>query len=228
MMTLQTTLSSLPPTHRLFGSIGARAANAAARFRSFDNLGDLRDGARANRLTLVQSEPAGEEFPTPAYGSVWLVSAGDSDPSRISPLVLHALGVADAVIHDPGIPAQVLDLVKPPRYREAAEPRRAIERSIKLAEEGWRVVRLVGSSVVERAIETAINLSERDIPLHVVLNADEISGAGLDRLLIHQLVPLRPTAANPSPMLLASPSAMAGAAETRRPPVSFWMSGLAG
>jgi hypothetical protein len=31
---------------------------------------------------------------------VWLVGAGDDDPRHLSPLAEHALGTADAVIHD--------------------------------------------------------------------------------------------------------------------------------
>ena len=40
-------------------------------------------------------------LPELAYGSVWLVSAGDRDPRHLSPLAVHSLGTADAVIHDP-------------------------------------------------------------------------------------------------------------------------------
>jgi siroheme synthase len=69
-----------------------------------------------------------------AYGSVWLVSAGAGDPRHLSPLAAHALGTGDAVIHDLENPDEILERVKPPRYRDAAVPGRAIERSIKLAQ----------------------------------------------------------------------------------------------
>ena len=71
-------------------------------------------------------------MPVLHYGSIWLVGADDGDPRHLSPLAVHALGTADAVIHDPGISEEILGLVKPPRSREPAAPHQAIERSIKL------------------------------------------------------------------------------------------------
>jgi len=82
-------------------------------------------------------------MPEFSYGTVWLVGAGDGDPHRLPAPALQALATADAVIHDPAIPQLILDLVQSPRYREAAAPGQGTERSIKLAEDGWRVVRLV-------------------------------------------------------------------------------------
>jgi tetrapyrrole (corrin/porphyrin) methylase-like protein len=91
--------------------------------------------------TTISSQPA--VLPELTYGSVWLVGAGDGGEERLSPIAAHALSTADAVIHDPAVPQPLLDLVRPPRYREAAEPHRGIERSIKLARDGCRVVHLV-------------------------------------------------------------------------------------
>ena len=87
-------------------------------------------------------------LPELAYGSVWLVSAVAGDTRDVSPMGIHALTTADAVIHDPGIPDEMLNLVKLPRYCEAAAPGRAIERSIMLARDGWRVVQLVAGNAM--------------------------------------------------------------------------------
>jgi uroporphyrin-III C-methyltransferase len=62
------------------------------------------------------------ELPEFAYGSVWLVGAGDGNSRHLSPLVVHALGTADAVIHDLAVPRELLDLVKPSHHREAGPP----------------------------------------------------------------------------------------------------------
>jgi siroheme synthase len=62
------------------------------------------------------------ELPEFPYGWVWLVGAGDGHPRHPSPLTVHALGTADAVIHDPAVPRELLDLVKPSHYREAGAP----------------------------------------------------------------------------------------------------------
>jgi hypothetical protein len=131
------------------------------------------------------------------------------------------------VIHDPGISTQILDLVQPPRYREAAEPARALERSIKLAEDGWRVVRLVKGSAVGRAVESAPRFAERGIAFQVALDADEIDDAAHTSALFRGPFLLGPSADGPS-ALLVSLVAPARAAEPRQPPVSFSMSGLAG
>ena len=61
------------------------------------------------------SSPA-SELPELPYGSVWLVGAGDGDLCHLSQLAVHTFGTADAVIHDPGIPQQMLDSVVPRRY----------------------------------------------------------------------------------------------------------------
>jgi hypothetical protein len=73
-------------------------------------------------------------------------------PALPSALSVHALRTVDAVIHEPGISVQILDLVKPPRYREAAAPSRTIERSIKPAQDGWCVAYLVAGNAMDRAM----------------------------------------------------------------------------
>jgi uroporphyrin-III C-methyltransferase len=142
------------------------------------------------------------ELPEFSYGSVWLVGAGNGDPRHLSPLAVHALRTADAVIHDLGVPRALLDLVKPSHYREAGSPYWAIGRAIRLAQDGWRVVHLVEGDTVERAMICAIRCAENEIPFRIV------PGAGL---------------------LVATPqSEAAGSAKRRLPPLGFSMSGLAG
>src|SRR5215469_14736853 len=102
-------------------------------------------------LSINQSLELGP--PELSFGSVWLVGAADGDPRHLSPLAVHALSTADAVIHDPGIAQGILDFVQAPRYREAASPAQAIKRVIKLVEDGWRVVLLVKGSAMERAVK---------------------------------------------------------------------------
>jgi siroheme synthase len=99
---------------------------------------------------------------------VWLVGA--CYPGQLSPLALHALGSADAVIHDPGVSPGILELVQPPRYRELAAPDEATERAIKLARDGWRIVRLVEGDPLElhHAIECAGKLFDHRIPFRII------------------------------------------------------------
>ena len=166
-------------------------------------------------------------LPEIAYGSVWLVSAGDGDPRHLSMLGIHALGTADAIIHDVGIPDEMLNLVRLPRYREAAAPERAIERSIKLAQDGWRVVHLVAGDAMERAIECATRFAEQKLPFSIVPTAGEPVNcdAPIGLLLVRKPQSAGQTEAGTLVVLLA---ASGSNAEPRRAPLSFSMSGLAG
>jgi siroheme synthase len=175
--------------------------------------------------------PSDEEQPELAYGSVWLVGAGDGEPSHLYPLAVHALHTADAVIHDPGIAAKILELVEPPRYREAAARSRAIERSVKLAQDGWRVVHLVEGDVMEPAVECAISFAEHNIPFRIVPTGDEplIGKAPIGLLLVRKSMSVGLGEPSTLAMLIAAaPSDSATRAEQRQPPLSFSMSGLAG
>jgi hypothetical protein len=168
-------------------------------------------------------------MPEFGYGTVWLVGAGDGDPHRLPPLARQALATADAVIHDPAIPQSVLDLVQPPRYREATTPGQGAERSIKLAEDGWRVVRLVSGDATERAIEHAALFAEHRIPFYVASNAAKPGEAQIGLLLVRKLA----SAGFPNTgalVLLVAPPTLAGQTDTerRQPPLSFSMDGLAG
>jgi uroporphyrin-III C-methyltransferase len=170
------------------------------------------------------------ELPDFPYGSVWLVGAGDGDPRHLSPLAVHALDTADAVIHDLAVSAEVLELVKPNHYREAGSPYWAIGRAIRLAEDGWRVVHLVEGSVMGRAIDCAARCAEQQISFRVVPGAGEAVGreAPLGLLLVRKSL----GGADPRSSLVlvvATPqSEAARSAKRRLPPLGFSMSGLAG
>jgi hypothetical protein len=60
------------------------------------------------------------ELPEFPYGSIWLVGAGDGDACHLSPLAVHALGTADAVIHDLPVPRKLLDLANRPTLAKRA------------------------------------------------------------------------------------------------------------
>jgi hypothetical protein len=118
---------------------------------------------------MLARDPLGEKkFPEFAYGSVWLMGA--EDQGELSPLALHALGTADAVIHDPAVSPDILELVQPPRYREAALPAVANERALSLTQDGWRIVRLIEGNPLEQhdAIECAARCAEHGIPLRII------------------------------------------------------------
>jgi siroheme synthase len=172
------------------------------------------------------------ELPEFAYGSVWLVGADDGDPRHLSSLAVHALGTADAVIHDLAVPRELLDLVKPSHYREAGSPYWAIGRAIHLAQDGWRVVRLVAGNAMECAIECAARCAEQEIPFCVVPAAGEAVAreAPLGLLLVRQSVSLGGSDPRSSLVLVLATqqSEAAPNAKRRRQPLGFSMSGLAG
>ena len=181
---------------------------------------------------LPTDQPLKLGLPKLLYGSVWLVGAGNGDPRHLSPLAAHALGTADAVIHDPEISEVILGLVKPSHYREAAAPLRAIKRVIKLTQDGWRVVHLVEGNAVERAIESTIGFAEHDIPFRIVPNAGEpIDGeVPLGLLLVRNPVSFGRADPRSSFVLLVATAQAeeAPGVERRHPPLGFSMSGLAG
>jgi uroporphyrin-III C-methyltransferase len=111
--------------------------------------------------------------------SVWLIGA--CDPNQLSSIALHALRTADAVIHDPDVSVEILYLVRPSRYREAALPTEAIQRTVKLARDGWRVVRVVERDPLARnhAIECAAKFSDYGIPFRFISIASEPSISGV-------------------------------------------------
>ena len=151
--------------------------------------------------------PFEKELPELAYGSVWLVSAGDGDPTHLSPLAVRALGTADAVIHDPAVPPRILDLVKPPRYREAASPSAAIKRSTKLALDGWRLAYLVAGDAMVRAVEYATNFAEHNIPFRIAPTGKEplTGGMPVGLLLVRKAVPVGSTKTGTLVVLISPP-----------------------
>jgi hypothetical protein len=181
---------------------------------------------------LLLDQPLESRLPELPYGAVRLVGCGDRDQRHLSPLAVHALSTADAVIHDPGIPREILDLVKPPRYREVASLARALERSMKLAEDGWRVVQLVNGDVMERAVESAVRCAERNIPFRIVPTAGEPfnNEAPLGLLLVRKTLSVGGADPRPSLVLLIATPQSDAAAENarRRRPLDFSMAGLAG
>ena len=164
--------------------------------------------------------------------SIWLVGGDNGDPPNLSPLALQALGTADAVIHDHGVSRTILDLVKPPRYLEATQFRRGIERSIKLAQDGWRVVHLVEGNAAERATESAVLYSERNISLCVVPGAGDpiVGDLPIGFFLVRRSISLRRAGSSASLVLLvATPqSETTSGSGQRQRPLDFSMSGLAG
>ena len=175
--------------------------------------------------------PFERELPELAYGSVWLVSAGDGDPAHLSPLAIRALGTADAVIHDPAVPPRILDFVKPPRYREAASPSAAIKRSTKLALDGWRVAYLVEGDAMVRAVECATNFAEHNIPFRIAPTSEEpLTGKMPIGLLLVRKAEQVGSAKTGTLVVLISPplSETTSNGERRQAPLSFSMSSLAG
>jgi siroheme synthase len=169
-------------------------------------------------------------LPELCYGSVWLICARNDDPRHLSPLARYALHTAEAVIHDPGIAEVILGLVNPAHYREAAAPLGAIQRVIKLARDGWRVVHLVKGNAVERTIECATGFAEHDILFRIVPNAGEATDGEtpLGLLLVREPVSVGGLHPRSSLVLLAATAQAAPAVEQRQPPLGFSMSGLAG
>jgi uroporphyrin-III C-methyltransferase len=112
-------------------------------------------------------------------GSVWLVGAGPGDPGLLSALALHALGRADAVVHDALVNHRILELARPEAALEPAgkrggrpSPRQPdiSARLIVLARGGARVLRLKGGDpcVFGRGGEEALALAKAGIPFRIV------------------------------------------------------------
>jgi uroporphyrin-III C-methyltransferase len=115
---------------------------------------------------------SGAILPDLQPGSIWLVGAGPGDPGLLSWLAVHALRTADAVVYDPAIEPEILATIGDDCFRQAAGPDRggAIRRCIKLAQDGWRVVRLVSGDPFERrdAVAEATAIAEAGLPFRVV------------------------------------------------------------
>lgn len=119
------------------------------------------------------------DFPPFAPGSVWLVGAGPGDPGLLTLLAAHALGHADAVVHDALVDARIIAMARPGALVESMGKRggRASPtqpeinaRLIELAGEGKRVLRLKGGDpfVFGRGAEEALALVDAGVPFRVV------------------------------------------------------------
>jgi uroporphyrin-III C-methyltransferase len=119
---------------------------------------------------------AGPEF---APGSVWLVGAGPGDPGLLTLHAARALELADVVLHDALVSAEILALAGPGVRLEAVGKRAGRrspkqltinQRLIALARAGLKVVRLKGGDpfVFGRGGEEALALAAAGIPFRVV------------------------------------------------------------
>jgi uroporphyrin-III C-methyltransferase len=111
-------------------------------------------------------------------GSVWLVGAGPGDPGLLTLHALHALAVADVVLHDALVPADILGLADTARLESVGKRAggarthqlRINQRLIALARQGLRVLRLKGGDplIFGRGGEEALALAASGIPFRIV------------------------------------------------------------
>ena len=121
---------------------------------------------------------AGLVAPDFAPGSVWLVGAGPGDPGLLTLHAAHALALADVVLHDALVPAEILALAATAhcvsvgkRAGGARTPQLRINaRLIALARQGLRVLRLKGGDplVFGRGGEEAMALAAAGVPFRIV------------------------------------------------------------
>ncbi|WP_116133926.1 uroporphyrinogen-III C-methyltransferase [Tropicimonas sp. IMCC34043] len=115
------------------------------------------------------------EFPP---GLVWLVGAGPGEPGLMTLLGLHALRLADVIVHDALVDDRILDWRRPGcrlEYagkrggRPSARQRDISLRLIELSREGQRVLRLKGGDpfVFGRGGEEAQTLVQAGVPIRV-------------------------------------------------------------
>ncbi|MBV9756070.1 MAG: uroporphyrinogen-III C-methyltransferase [Alphaproteobacteria bacterium] len=130
-------------------------------------------------------------------GSVWLVGAGPGDPGLLTLHALHALTVADVVLHDALVAPEILDLANGrlidvgKRAGKHASPQLRInQRLIVLARQNLRVVRLKGGDplVFGRGGEEALALAAAGIPFRIVpgISAGLGATAGAGMPLTHR------------------------------------------
>src|SRR5688572_28764367 len=101
-------------------------------------------------MALPDNFPALPVFPP---GEVWLAGAGPGDPALLTVLALHALSLADDVVHDALVDPRVLELARAgaelvPAGKRGGRPsprQRDINQVlIERARQGRRVLRLKG------------------------------------------------------------------------------------
>jgi uroporphyrin-III C-methyltransferase len=119
------------------------------------------------------------EFPEMKPGEVWLVGAGPGDPRLLTLFAVHALGVADAIVHDALVDPRILKLARPGAElhhagkrggKPSPQQRDINELIIALAKKGQRVLRLKGGDpfVFGRGGEEAMALVRAGVPFRVV------------------------------------------------------------
>ena len=111
-------------------------------------------------------------------GSVWLVGAGPGDPGLLSLHALHALNVADVVLHDALVSPDILALAATQRLHSVGKRAggarthqlRINQKLVSLAREGNRVVRLKGGDplIFGRGGEEALALAAASVPFRIV------------------------------------------------------------
>ena len=111
-------------------------------------------------------------------GTVWLVGAGPGDPGLLTLHAARALAEADVVLHDALVSPEILALAPQARLEpvgkraggKSTPQLRINERLIRLAREGYRVVRLKGGDplVFGRGGEEALALAAAGIRFRIV------------------------------------------------------------
>ncbi len=119
------------------------------------------------------------DLPEFAPGSVWLAGAGPGDPGLITAIGLHAIGQADAILHDALINPRLLKLARPgaellyvgKRGGKRSCKQTDISRTlVSLARKKKRVLRLKGGDplVFGRGAEEALELARAQVPFRIV------------------------------------------------------------
>jgi uroporphyrin-III C-methyltransferase len=135
-----------------------------------------RTSVRPEHKETLMADRVDESLPDLLPGSVWLVGAGPGDPGLLSWLAVKAMRTADTVLHDAAIEPALLEAARSgpaflqPVPDDPAAREEALRRCIKLAREGWRVVRLVeGDPLARRSgVESALALGEAGVPFRIV------------------------------------------------------------
>ncbi len=118
-------------------------------------------------------------LPDMAPGEVWLVGAGPGDPRLLTVMAIHALRVADTIVHDALVDARILRLARDGAEihfagkrggRPSPLQRDINERIVAEAKKGRRVLRLKGGDpfVFGRGGEEANALVRAGIPFRIV------------------------------------------------------------